>query len=64
MSSKTNVIGEAINRIDGILKVTGTANYAMDFPINNVAYGFLLKAKLPPEKFSRLTRARRKKPTA
>ena len=39
MSSKTNVIGEAINRIDGILKVTGTANYAMDFPVNNVAFG-------------------------
>ncbi len=45
MSSKTNVIGEAINRIDGILKVTGTANYAMDFPVNNVAFGVLFKSE-------------------
>ncbi len=45
MSSKTNVIGEAINRIDGFLKVTGTANYAMDFPINNAAHGYLFKSE-------------------
>ena len=45
MSRKTNVIGEAINRIDGILKVTGTANYAMDFPVNNVAFGYFFKSE-------------------
>ena len=46
MSSKTNIIGEAISRVDGFLKVTGTANYAMDFPVNNAAHGFLFKSEI------------------
>ncbi|MEO8073227.1 MAG: xanthine dehydrogenase family protein molybdopterin-binding subunit [Acidobacteriota bacterium] len=46
MGNKLNVIGEAINRIDGFLKVTGTANYAMDFPVNNSAHGFLFKSEI------------------
>ncbi len=46
MSNKKNVIGEAINRIDGFLKVTGTANYTMDFPVNNAAHGFLFKSEI------------------
>ncbi|MEP7039084.1 MAG: xanthine dehydrogenase family protein molybdopterin-binding subunit, partial [Acidobacteriota bacterium] len=33
-------------RIDGFLKVTGTANYAMDFPVNNSAHGFLFKSEI------------------
>jgi xanthine dehydrogenase YagR molybdenum-binding subunit len=41
---KIKVIGEAINRIDGLLKVTGTANYSVDFPVKNPAYGFLVKS--------------------
>ncbi|CAN5827692.1 xanthine dehydrogenase family protein molybdopterin-binding subunit [soil metagenome] len=45
MSIRKNVIGEAINRIDGLLKVTGRANYAMDFPVNNPAYGYLFKSE-------------------
>jgi len=36
-------IGEAVNRIDGILKVTGAASYATDWPIKNLAYGFIVK---------------------
>lgn len=46
MSSRKKLIGEAISRIDGILKVTGTANYAMDFPVNNAAYGFIFKSEI------------------
>ncbi len=61
--NKTNVIGEAVNRIDGFLKVTGRANYAMDFPVNNPAYGYLFKSETAAGKFFRLTRARRKKRT-
>jgi xanthine dehydrogenase YagR molybdenum-binding subunit len=44
--SKIKVIGEAVSRIDGLLKVTGTANYAMDFPVPNAAYGFLVKSEI------------------
>jgi xanthine dehydrogenase YagR molybdenum-binding subunit len=39
-------IGEAVNRIDGILKVTGTANYSTDFQVNNVAHGFIIKSTI------------------
>jgi xanthine dehydrogenase YagR molybdenum-binding subunit len=44
--SKVKAIGEAVSRIDGLLKVTGTANYAMDFPVPNAAYGFLVKSEV------------------
>jgi xanthine dehydrogenase YagR molybdenum-binding subunit len=40
----TKVIGEAVNRIEALLKVTGTANYSMDFPVKNVAHGFIIKS--------------------
>lgn len=42
----TKVIGQAIDRVDGILKVTGTANYATDWPIKNVAHAYLLKSSV------------------
>ena len=45
MSNRKKMVGEAISRIDGLLKVTGTANYAMDFPVANAAYGFLIKSE-------------------
>ncbi len=46
MASDTKVIGEAISRIDGLLKVTGAANYGMDWPIRNVAYAFIVKSTI------------------
>jgi len=41
---KTKFIGEAISRIDGVLKVTGAANYATDWPIRNIAHAYLIKS--------------------
>lgn len=35
----TSVIGAPITRIDGSLKVTGAARYAVDHPMDNVAFG-------------------------
>ena len=46
MKKETDVIGDAMSRVEGILKVTGTANYAMDFPVNNPAHGFLFKSEI------------------
>ncbi len=46
MKKETDVIGEAISRVDGVLKVTGRANYSMDFSVNNTAYGFLIKSEI------------------
>ena len=45
MNKRKTLTGEAVNRIDGILKVTGTASYTTDFPIKNVACGFLIKSE-------------------
>lgn len=33
------IIGDAINRVDGFLKTTGSARYAADYPVENLAYG-------------------------
>jgi len=43
-SGETKVIGQGISRIDGLLKVTGAANYSVDFPIKNAVYAFLVKS--------------------
>ncbi|MDQ4122545.1 MAG: xanthine dehydrogenase family protein molybdopterin-binding subunit [Acidobacteriota bacterium] len=45
MNKRKTLTGEAVNRIDGILKVTGAAPYATDFPVKNVATGFLIKSE-------------------
>ena len=36
----SSIIGAAVTRVDGPLKVTGAARYAVDHPIENIAYGF------------------------
>ncbi len=46
MSDRTQTIGQAINRVDGILKVTGTAKYATDYPIKNMAHAVLFKSTI------------------
>ena len=43
-SGENKIIGSAVNRIDGILKVTGAANYATDWPIKGVANGYIVKS--------------------
>jgi xanthine dehydrogenase YagR molybdenum-binding subunit len=35
----TSIIGAAVNRVDGPLKVGGTAQYAVDHALENLAYG-------------------------
>jgi xanthine dehydrogenase YagR molybdenum-binding subunit len=45
-ATNTKMIGEAVNRIDGILKVTGTANYAVDWPVANITHAYLVKSTI------------------
>ncbi|MFD1256675.1 xanthine dehydrogenase family protein molybdopterin-binding subunit [Mucilaginibacter terrae] len=45
MEDKKN-IGKAITRIDGLLKVTGKATYATDYPARNMAYAVLFKSTI------------------
>lgn len=46
MTDRKKFIGEAINRIDGILKVTGAATYATDYPVKNLAHAFIFKSTI------------------
>ncbi|CAN5432180.1 xanthine dehydrogenase family protein molybdopterin-binding subunit [soil metagenome] len=43
---KEQNIGQAINRVDGILKVSGTASYATDYPVKNLAYAVIFKSTI------------------
>jgi len=40
----TGLIGKALDRVDGKAKVTGTATYAYEYDLPNVAYGFIVPA--------------------
>jgi xanthine dehydrogenase YagR molybdenum-binding subunit len=44
--SEGKKIGQGINRIDGLLKVTGTATYATDYKLENTAYAVLFKSTI------------------
>src|SRR5947209_3869666 len=42
MNQNKGVVGQPINRVDGRLKVTGGARYAVEYPIENMAYAALI----------------------
>jgi len=46
MEEKNKSIGKAVNRIDGILKITGKATYATDYPVKNMSYAVLFKSTI------------------
>ena len=46
MNERVKNVGQAINRIDGLLKVTGTATYATDYAIKNTAYAVIFKSTI------------------
>ncbi|WP_020603473.1 xanthine dehydrogenase family protein molybdopterin-binding subunit [Spirosoma spitsbergense] len=46
MRETDKVVGTPVSRIDGILKVTGKADYSVDHPIKNVAYAVLFKSTI------------------
>jgi xanthine dehydrogenase YagR molybdenum-binding subunit len=46
MREKDKLVGTPVSRIDGILKVTGKADYSVDHPIKNVAYAVLFKSTI------------------
>ena len=39
-------IGSAINRVDGLAKVTGGARYAAEHPVDNLLYGFVVSSAI------------------
>lgn len=46
MEDKDISLGKAVTRIDGILKVTGKATYATDYPVKNMAYAVIFKSTI------------------
>jgi xanthine dehydrogenase YagR molybdenum-binding subunit len=46
VSEKVKNTGQGMDRIDGIYKVTGAANYATDYKIRNMAYAVLFKSTI------------------
>lgn len=54
MSNRKKFIGEAVNRIDGLLKVTGTAEYATDYKISNTAYAVIFKSEIAAGKITEI----------
>jgi xanthine dehydrogenase YagR molybdenum-binding subunit len=42
MNQNKGIVGQPINRVDGRLKVTGGALYAVEFPVENMAYAALV----------------------
>jgi xanthine dehydrogenase YagR molybdenum-binding subunit len=52
MQNLKELTGTPANRIDGILKVTGKASYATDYPVKNLAYGFIFKSTISAGKIT------------
>jgi xanthine dehydrogenase YagR molybdenum-binding subunit len=46
MATQTSVVGLPIDRVDGRLKVTGTAMYAAEAPVQNCAYAYILQSTI------------------
>lgn len=46
MNEPGKIIGQALSRIDGILKVTGTATYSTDYKLDNAAHAVLFKSTI------------------
>ncbi|MDQ3747549.1 MAG: xanthine dehydrogenase family protein molybdopterin-binding subunit [Acidobacteriota bacterium] len=46
MNERMKNIGQAMSRIDGLLKVTGAAEYTTDYKIKNPAYAFIFKSTI------------------
>lgn len=54
MQDKITVTGQPVNRIDGILKVTGKADYSTDHPVKNAAYAVIFKSTIASGKIKNI----------
>ena len=43
---QTKILGKPIDRVDALLKVTGRAKYAAEFPANNLAYAYPVRSRI------------------
>ena len=61
MKEIKKIIGQGIDRIDGIMKITGKANYATDYPAKNMAYAVLFKSTIAAGKITSINTAQAEK---
>ncbi|RYZ45607.1 MAG: xanthine dehydrogenase family protein molybdopterin-binding subunit, partial [Sphingobacteriales bacterium] len=54
MEDTNKAIGKGIDRIDGILKITGKATYATDYPLKDMAYAVLFKSSIASGKIIKI----------
>lgn len=54
MEARKKFVGEAVNRIDGLLKVTGAAEYATDYKIPNPAFAVVFKSEIAAGKITEI----------
>jgi xanthine dehydrogenase YagR molybdenum-binding subunit len=47
-------VGQPINRVDGIRKVTGSATYAAEWPLENMAYGVMITSEIAAGTITRI----------
>ncbi len=52
-----NLIGPALDRVDGRLKVTGGAKYSAEWPVPNMAVGYLVLSTIASGKIDRIDTA-------
>lgn len=52
MSEQNKSIGQAISRVDGLLKVTGAATYATDYKLGNIAHAVIFKSTIAAGKIT------------
>ncbi|GAA4008395.1 xanthine dehydrogenase family protein molybdopterin-binding subunit [Hymenobacter fastidiosus] len=55
--STTNYIGQATSRVDGPAKVAGTAKYAAEFNVPNLAYGYVVSSPIAKGKITKIDAA-------
>lgn len=48
------ILGKAVNRVDGRLKVTGGARYSAEISVDNVAYGVLVESSIPKGRIAQI----------
>jgi xanthine dehydrogenase YagR molybdenum-binding subunit len=56
-TSRTPSVGEPLDRIDGRLKVTGAAKYAVEFPLPNIAHAVLITSSIAKGRVQRIDTA-------
>jgi len=54
LQSNINHIGKPTNRVDGKLKVTGSARYAAEYPAPDLLYGVIVSATVPAGRIVKL----------